>query len=912
MAPKLYLVDGSAYIFRAYFALPPLSRADGLPTHALYGFASMLLRLMRKDPAGLVVAFEGGGPTVRHEQYPEYKAQRPAVPEDLALQYPLCIEAVEALGIPALAAPGYEADDVIATLCERARSWDLEPVIVSGDKDLTQLVGDGVSMYDPIKNRHMGPDEVRERMGVGPDRVVDLLALAGDASDNVPGVPGIGPKTAAKLLTTFGDLDTLMSRADEVGGKRGEALRANLDVVRLSRELVRLHRDVPLDVSREAVTLSAPDPQRARAFMLRYELKALADLWPPDVAAEAADGAAPPPEGDERDEGGLAAGPADPLAGATYECIRTEAALKEALKEARAAGRLSIDTETTSRDPSRAELVGISLAWRSGHAAYIPLAHSAPDAGPQLELEAVLTALRPLLQDPALPKVGQHHKYDHQVLAHYGIDLQGVVGDPMLASALLDPDGRGHGLDALASRHLNHTMITFSEVAGRFGGDFRAVPVDEATRYAGEDALACLELVDHLDGPLRAAGLHGLYADVELPLSRVLAKMEARGVALDAPLLDAMSEDFAGRLVELERSCHELAGRPFLVSSPKQLAEVLFDELGLPVVKRTKTARSTDQAVLERLSAAHPLPATVLDCRQVAKLKSTYLDTLPRMLNPRTGRLHTSFKQLGAATGRLSSADPNLQNIPIRRDEGRRIREAFVAAPGHTLLSADYSQIELRVLAHLAAEPGLIQAFREGADIHSRTAAELFGLLPVLVQPEQRRAAKAINFGILYGMSAFRLAREQRLSQGEARAFIDTYFDRYPRIRTWIDSNIEAARGRGYTLTLLGRRRYIPALNDRNGNRRAAAERVATNTPIQGSAADIIKLAMLRLQRLEDAGRLRARMLLQVHDELIFEVPNDSVQEAREQIRAEMEAAVALEVPLVVDVGVGRSWSEAH
>jgi len=903
MGSKLFLVDGSAYIFRAYFALPPLSRADGLPTHALYGFTSTLLKLMREEPAGLVVAFEGGGPTLRHERYPDYKANRPPVPEDLAVQYPLCMDAVRALGIPALAVPGYEADDVIATLCERARSWDLDPVIVSSDKDLMQLVGDGVTMYDPIKGRHLGPEDVHKRLGVGPERVMDLLALAGDSSDNIPGAPGIGPKTAAKLLDKFGDLDTLLARADEVGGKRGASLRANMEQVRLSRELVRLYRDVPLPVDRAQVTLNTPDPATARAFMLRYGFGALARLWPSDGAEAAASSGHP--------ESAVAT-VEDALTGARYDCVRSLQELQTALEQARQAGVLSVDTETTSKDPAQAELVGISLAWASGQAAYLPLDHRGPDAGPQVPLDQALAALRPALEDRDFAKVGQNHKYDHQVLARYGVDLQGVTGDPMLASYLLNPDARAHGLDALAQQHLGHRMISYAEATDGVDGDFRNVPVQRACRYAGEDALACLELATLLAQPLRDAQLHELYTEVELPLSRVLAKMEARGVSLDAPLLNTMGADFGARLQELESACHELAGRPFLVSSPKQLAAVLFDDLGLPVIRRTKTSRSTAHAVLEELSQHHPLPARVLEYRQVAKLKSTYLDTLPRMVNARTGRVHTSFKQIGAATGRLSSADPNLQNIPVRTAEGRRIREAFVAAPGHVLLSADYSQIELRLRAHLAEEPGLTQAFCDGADIHARTAAELFGLLPVMVQPEQRRAAKAINFGILYGMSAFRLAREQGISQREARRFIDAYFDRYPRIRTWIDANSAAARQRGHTLTVLGRRRALPGLRDRNRNRQAAAERVATNTPIQGSAADVIKLAMLRLQRLEDAGELQARMLLQVHDELLFEVPVDALDQAREQARAEMEAAMELRVPLVVAVGAGRTWAEAH
>ena len=905
MAPRLFLMDGSGYIFRAFFAVPPLSTRQGLPTNAILGFTTALLKLLKEEPDGLVVAFEAGGPTFRHEIFPEYKANRPPVPEDLRTQYPLCMEVVEAFNIPALSHRGFEADDVIATLSRLALEWGMEPIILSSDKDLMQLVGEKIHMIDPMRERVFGPEEIRQKLGVGPEGVVDLLALAGDSSDNIPGVAGIGPKTAAKLLDRFGDLDNLLAHADEVGGKRGESLRASRELVLLCRRLVTLRRDLPLDLSPEDLRIGPWDLPRLRALLERFEFSSLLRLLPE-------------PEGDERAQAAAVTfSSADRLGDARYQTLRELGEVEQAVEAARRAGVISIDTETTSRQASRARLVGISLAWVPGEAVYIPLDHRGEGAGEQPPLHAVLDCLRPLLQDPSFPKIGQNHKYDHQVLARYGLDMRGFVGDPMLASYLLAPGARGHGLDALAERHLGHRMISYSEVTrgigeGEEGEDaaFRMVPVQQATEYAAEDALATLELARLLGEEVEQARMGRLYREVELPMSRVLAKMEARGILLDAKMLTGMSEVFDERLTDLEHQCHELAGREFLVSSPKQLAQVLYDELSLPVTKKTRTSRSTDQGVLQQLR--HPLAARVLEYRQVAKLKNTYLDTLPKMVNPETGRLHTSFKQTGTATGRLSSARPNLQNIPVRTEEGRRIREAFVAAPGNVLLSADYSQIELRLLAELASEEVLLEAFNRNEDVHASTAAQLFGLLPGMVSPEQRRAAKAINFGIIYGMSAFRLAREQGITRAKAQRFIDHYFDRYPRIHMWIEENLASARENGYTTTILGRRRYLPGLGDRGHVMRSAAERAARNSPIQGSAADIIKLAMIRLQEKEDEGELPARMLLQVHDELLLEVLPEDVDEAASTTREAMEGAIKLRVPMVVAIASGQSWAEAH
>ncbi len=898
MAGKLYLVDGSGYIFRAYFALPRMSTSQGVPTQAIYGFTSMLLNIVQERPEGLVVAFEAPGPTFRNEIYPAYKANRPPVPEDLEVQYPVCMEVVEVLGVPALSVEGFEADDLIATMCRRSLDWGLEPWILSSDKDLMQLVGPGVHMMDPMKRREYGPEQVREKLGVPPDLVVDLLALAGDSSDNVPGVPGIGPKTAATLLARFGDLDTLLSRAHEVKGKRGEALRAHVEDVLLSRRLVTLRDDVPLEISKEDVTLGEPDWGNLRELLRRYEFRNLLERVPGSEPAHGSAEAARP--GD------------DPLSGAELRAVTDPDDLARVVEAITEAGKVAVDTETTGKDASAARLVGISLAWDHHGAVYLPLAHQ--DGSPQLPMDEALAALAPLLEDPDLPKFGQNYKYDHQILAHLGVDMRGFVGDPMLASWLLDPDSKGHGLKALSMRHLGHRMVTYGEATEGLseGQNFSHVPVDLAAGYAADDALVTLILGERLGEVIDREGLAKVYREVEVPLSRVLAKMEARGIAIDRELLEEMSRRFQERLELLEAECHALAGREFLIGSPKQLSEVLFRDLGLPAKKKTKTGMSTDQGVLEDLARLHPLPAKVLEYRHVAKLKNTYLDTLPGMIDPATGRIHTHFRQTGTATGRLSSVDPNLQNIPIRTEDGRRIRGAFVASPGHLLLSADYSQIELRVLAHLADEQALIDAFVAGEDIHRATAARIFDVLPGMVDDDQRRAAKAINFGIIYGMSAYRLAREQHMSRKRAQGFIDGYFQRYPRIKAWIQENLEQTRARGHTTTILGRRRKVPGLDDRSKVRRQAAERVATNTPIQGSAADIIKLAMLRLQELEDRGELPARMLLQVHDELVLEVPEAEAERAAGMIEEAMESVVELKVPLVVEVGVGRSWAEAH
>jgi len=890
-SPTLYLVDGSGYVFRAFYAIPHLSTSQGMPTNAIRGFTSMLRALLASErPDHIAVAFDTKHKTFRSDLYPDYKANRPPPPPDLVPQFPWFRKVVRAMNIPALELAGYEADDVIGTLARRAvEEWDYDPVIVSGDKDLLQLVDDRTTMIDPMKRKRFGPSEVEERFGVPPERVADVLGLAGDTSDNIPGVPGIGEKTAAKLLGTYGTLDDLLARADEVKGKRGQSLRDFSEQALLSRDLATIRRDVPIDVDRAALALTEPDVDALRALYTELEFdRLLAELGDePEEAVEA----------EEAHE---------------YRCLTSLEQVHEAVAAALEADLVAFDTETTSTDPMLAELVGVSLSWAAGTGVYIPVAHAYASAPDQPPLDDVIDALRPLLEDPAQPKVAQHAKYDWNVLRHHGVDVRGIVGDPMLASYLLDPARRSHGLDNLAREFTGHRMIPYAEATAGLGdGTFAMVPVERATEYAVEDADYTLRLAELLGARVADAGFASLYEDVELPLSRVLGHMERAGMLVDSARLAALSEDFAGRIATLEAEVHELAGRAFNIGSPKQLAEVLFNELGLPVVKKTKTARSTDQSVLEQLAPKHPLPERVLAWRHLSKLKSTYVDALPAAIHPRTGRVHSSFKQTVAATGRLSSDSPNLQNIPVRTEEGRRIRRAFVAPPGHVLLSADYSQVELRILAHLSGDEALIAAFEAGDDIHRRTASEVFGVFPEMVSSEQRTAAKAINFGIMYGMSAFRLARELKIGQKKAKAYIDAYFARYAAVKAFVDRTVELARRDGYVTTLFGRRRFLPELSARSHVARARAEREAVNSPVQGTAADLLKLAMVEVGDAIEAGRLAARLVLTVHDELLFEVEREAAERVGEQVRELMSGVAELAVPLDVDVAWGESWAEA-
>jgi DNA polymerase-1 len=917
----LYLVDGSGYIFRAFFALPPMTRPDGTPVNAVFGFTKMLMKLIADSDADAVaVIFDAGRKSFRNDIYPEYKAHRPDPPEELIPQFALIREATKAYNLPAIEIQGYEADDIIATYAEMARAQGIEVTIVSSDKDLMQLVNDGIAMLDPMKNRQIGHDEVVEKFGVGPEKVVEVQALAGDSTDNIPGVPGIGVKTAAQLITDYGDLEALLARAEEIKQpKRREKLIENADLARVSKELVTLRRDVPVDEPLEDFALHPPDPEVLRPFLEENAFKSiLAQL------GAAFDG-----------EAAAAADPRRP-AETRYELVVEEAILKDWIEEAAAQGYLAVDTETTSLDAMRAELVGVSLATKPGRACYIPLRHKAPgEQAPAGELDLAgggeaqapeqiaparaIELLKPLLEDPGVLKIGQNIKYDALIFAREGVAVA-PIDDTMLLSYVLEGGLHGHGMDELARLHLDYETIKFSDVAGsgRARVTFDRVPLDKALDYAAEDADVTLRLHQVLKPQLVSERLVTVYETIERPLVAVLAEMERTGIKVHHDTLRRMSNDFAQRIAGLENQIHKLAGRSFTIGSPKQLGEILFDEMGLASGKKGKSgAYATGHEVLEVLAAeGHDLPARVLDWRQLSKLKSTYTDALQNQIDPESGRVHTSYSQAVASTGRLSSNDPNLQNIPVRTEEGRKIRTAFVAEEGARLLSVDYSQIELRLAAEICDEPGLKAAFRDGQDIHAITAAHVFGVPVEGMDPMIRRQAKAINFGIIYGISAFGLARNLGIGQSEAKAFIDTYFERYPNIKDYMARTRAEARERGFVTTLFGRRIHVPGIVDKNPARRNFSERAAINAPIQGTAADIIKRAMIRVPpALAEAG-LAARMLLQVHDELVFEVPKAEVEATAELVRDVMEnaclPALELSVPLTADAGVGDNWAEAH
>ena len=920
-APKhVYLIDGSSFIFRAFHALPPMNRHDGTPTNAVYGFTQMLMKILEDTDADcLAVIFDAARKTFRNDIYPAYKAQRPEPPEELIPQFDLVRQAVRAFNVPAIEMPGYEADDIIATYARMAKEAGADVTIVSSDKDLMQLINDKVSMFDAMKNQKIGAPEVVEKFGLGPDKVVEVQALAGDSTDNVPGVPGIGVKTAAQLLAEYGDLETLLSRAGEIKQpKRRQTLIDNAEMARISRQLVQLRADVPVEHPLADVVRRDIDLDALISFLKEQDFKSIL------ARIEAKHGAAP---GDQ-----AAATPAE----AEYELVQDTAALAKWIDAAAEAGYVAVDTETTSLDATRAELVGVSLAVRPGRACYIPLGHragngqgaldlggagkgSAARAPKQIRLKDAVDALRPVMADPGVLKIGQNIKYDSLVLSRHGLDV-GPVDDTMLMSFVLDGGAGKHNMDDLAERHLGHQTIKFSDVAGSGKSQvtFDYVPLDKACDYAAEDADITLRLHQLFKPRLLAEHMVTVYETIERPLIPVLAALERKGVLVDPAALRALSRDFAQRMGAMEDEIYKLAGETFNIGSPKQLGEILFDKLGMQGGGKTKTgAYKTDQDVLEDLAAAgHDLPAKVLEWRQIAKLKSTYTDTLVDQINPDTGRIHTSYAMAGAQTGRLSSTDPNLQNIPIRTEEGRKIRQAFRAREGCKLVSLDYSQIELRIVAHMARIDALVQAFHAGADIHAMTASQVFGIPMEGMDPSVRRKAKAINFGIIYGISPFGLARQLGIEQREAKAYIDAYFEKYPGIREYMDSVRTRCRKTGRVETLFGRRIHLPGINDKNPARRSYAERQAINAPIQGTAADIIKRAMIRIPDMLQEKKLDADMLLQVHDELLFEVPERQVDETIAAVRRVMEGAagpaVALSVPLVVDAGVGDNWDQAH
>ncbi|WBU51981.1 DNA polymerase I [Paracoccus sp. SCSIO 75233] len=926
---KLHLIDGSAFIFRAYHALPPLTRkSDGLPIGAVAGFCNMLWKYVQDSrgdlaPTHVAVIFDHSSKTFRSDIYPDYKANRPPPPEDLVPQFPLTREATKAFNIACIELENFEADDIIATLACQARDAGGEAVVISSDKDLMQLVGDGVTMLDPIKNKEIGPEEVAEKFGVGPDRVVDIQALAGDSVDNVPGAPGIGIKTAALLINEYGDLETLLARAEEIKQpKRRQTLIDFADQIRVSKRLVQLDCETPLDFSLDSLELRDPEPDALLGFLTGMEFRTLTNR-----VAEKFEVEAPAvPDTPAAPQGEAASGPDWPeISLDGYETVTTEEALDAWIARIAAAGAVAIDTETTGLNEMTADLVGISLCVEAGRACYIPVGHisgggdlfgSGAKAEGQLDAGLVLKKLKPLLEDSSILKVGQNIKYDWKILARLGIRMTPLEDTMLLSYALSAGDG-GHGMDALAERVLGHKTMPIKDLigSGKSQIGFEQVEIAKATPYAAEDAEVTWRLWQMLRPQLSPNAVTTAYETLERPMVPVLADMEMAGIKVDPEHLARMSNVFAQKMAGLEDEIHELAGQKFNVGSPKQLGEILFDKMGLEGGKQGKTgAYSTSADVLEDLAAeGHDLPARVLDWRGMSKLKSTYTDALQTHVNADTRRVHTSYSITGAQTGRLASTDPNLQNIPIRTEEGRRIREAFIATPGHKLVALDYSQIELRILAHVADIPALKQAFRDGIDIHAMTASQMFGVPIEGMDPMVRRQAKAINFGVIYGISGFGLSRNLRIPRAEAQAFIDTYFERFPEIRAYMDSTVENAKRDGYVRTIFGRRIMTPGINTK-GPAAGGARRAAINAPIQGAAADIIRRAMIRMPAA--ISGLPAKMLLQVHDELVFEVEDKAVDDliaaAREVMENAAEPAVRLSVPLVVDAGTGESWAEAH
>lgn len=924
--PHIYLIDGSGFIFRAYHGIRPLNSPDGTPVNAVFGFSNMLFKLLQdldesEKPSHLAVIFDTKRQTFRNDIYPEYKAHRPPAPEDLVPQFPIIREAVKAFGLPGLELDGFEADDLIATYATQARAKGWKITIVSSDKDLMQLVDSDVTMFDTMKNRRINPAGVMEKFGVAPDKVIELQALAGDSADNVPGVPGIGVKTAALLLNEYGSLDSLLERAGEIKqNKRRESLIEFADLARLSRQLVTLDCAVPVPVGLDELRLKEPEGSALLRFVDTYGFSSLRNR-----VISHYDGLE---EYDDSDLPNVSS-----AIETNYECVTTMDTLKRWIDKAYKAGTVAVDTETTSLNAMAARLVGVSLSVEAGSACYIPLDHVGEGSGDlldmlsenarpeQIDKKAALAVLKPLLEDPAIMKIGQNIKYDFLILMKEGIEIS-PYDDTMLMSYALDSGKHGHGMDELSGIHLDVTPVPIKEVigSGKSAITFDKVPLGKATNYAAEDADITWRLASVLKPRLAAEHVRTVYETLERPLASVLARMERRGIKVDGPALNKLSNDFAIELRRLETEIHAIVGRPFNINSPKQLGEILFDEMALEGGKKSKKtdAWSTNVEVLDALAAeGHELPVKVLEYRSLAKLKSTYTDALQASINSSTGRVHTSYHMAATSTGRLSSNDPNLQNIPIRTENGRKIRQAFIAAEGCKLLAADYSQIELRVLAHMADIPALKNAFAEGVDIHAMTASEVFGVPIEGMDPSVRRQAKAINFGIIYGISAFGLARQLGIGRKEASDYIKAYFEKFPGIRKYMDDTIASCRESGYVETLFGRKCHIPNIRDKNGAMRQFGERAAINAPIQGTAADIIRRAMVRMDAaLVDAGLPDVKMLLQVHDELVFEVPEDKIEATTKVVRHIMQEAcipaITLDVPLVVDCGVGHNWDEAH
>lgn len=894
LAAPLILVDGSSYLYRAFHALPALATSDGRPTGAVRGVIAMLKKMQSEyQPRQMVVIFDAKGKTFRDEMFPAYKAQRPPMPDDLRAQIEPLHALVEALGLPMIVEPGVEADDVIGTLAEQASQRGIAVLVSTGDKDMAQLVNEHVTLINTMTNVVMGVDGVVEKFGVPPERIVDYLALIGDKVDNVPGVDKVGPKTAVKWLSAYGDLKGIVANADAIKGKVGGNLRAALEFLPLAQALVTIKRDVPLKEALEDLDVTPADTVKLAVLYRDLEFRG----WLEDL-----------------DEGGEPELPES--AKGNYEVILDEEHLSRWLQKLEQAELFAFDTETTSLSYMDAEVVGLSFAVEPGEAAYLPVAHRYLGAPDQLDRDAVLQRLKPLLEDPGKAKLGHNLKYDQSVLANHGIALQGIRHDSMLQSYVLNSIASRHDMDTLCSKHLGHTNIHFEDVAGKGKNQitFDQVDLEEAVPYAAEDADMTLRLHQYFWPQFDdLAGQKKLYDEVEIPLVGVLSRIERTGVFVDAAALSQQSEELAERMADIQQAAFAAAGHEFNLASPKQLQAILFEEQGLPVVRKTpKGQPSTAEDVLQELAGEYQLPRLILEHRSMSKLKSTYTDKLPRQINADTGRVHTSYHQAVASTGRLSSSDPNLQNIPIRSPEGRRIRQAFTAPEGKKIVAVDYSQIELRIMAHLSADESLLSAFEQGKDIHSATAAEVFGGTAESVSKEDRRAAKAINFGLIYGMSAFGLAKQLNIGRKEAQAYVDLYFSRYPGVQAYMESTRERAREQGYVETVFGRRLYLPEIRSRNVQRRNYAERTAINAPMQGTAADIIKMAMIDVDQWLQAEQPAARLIMQVHDELVLEVDAGLVDEIAQRVSSRMEAVAGLDVALVAEAGSGDNWDEAH
>ncbi len=914
MNKTLLLVDGSSYLYRAFHAMPDLRNAEGAPTGAIYGMINMLRRL-RNDYSAAYIAcvFDAKGKTFRDDLYEQYKANRASMPDDLVKQIEPIHEAVRALGWPILMVDGIEADDVIGTLAVQAVSHGMDTVISTGDKDLAQLVNEHVTLINTMNNEKLDIPGVIAKFGVPPERIVDYLSLIGDSVDNVPGVDKVGPKTAVKWLAQYGTLDGIVAHAAEIGGAVGENLRRALDWLPKGKELITVKTDCDLSAHMisipESLAPKSADDAALVDFFTRYGFK----TWLREATGQSTTGVRPPTQVHNGEpQANLFAG-AD--IHAQYETVLTESQLDQWLARIDAASLTSVDTETTSLDPMQAQLVGMSLCCEPGIAAYIPVAHCYPDAPPQLSRDHVLAKLKPWLEDPAKAKVGQHLKYDSHIFANHGVELRGIVHDTLLESYVFESH-KSHDMDSLALRHLNRKTITFQEVCGKGASQicFDEVAIDRATEYAAEDADVTLQL-HHAMWPNIADDekLRFIYEKIELPTAVVLQKIERNGVLIDTELLGIQSNELGRRMLEIEKSAYELAGQPFNLNSPKQIGDIFFEKLKLPVVKKTPSGSpSTDEEVLQKLAEDYPLPKVLLDYRSLSKLKSTYTDKLPKMTDASTGRVHTNYAQAVAVTGRLASNEPNLQNIPIRTVEGRRIREAFIAPLGSVIVSADYSQIELRIMAHLSGDVNMLRAFADGEDIHRATAAEIFSIAPADVTSEQRRYAKVINFGLIYGMSAFGLAGNLGIERAAAQSYIDKYFLRFSGVKQFMDDTRAQAKARGYVETVFGRRLWLPEINSPNGPRRQGAERAAINAPMQGTAADLIKLSMIAVQNWLEAERLQSLMVMQVHDELVLEVPNAELDLVRKKLPALMAGVAQLKVPLIAEVGIGKNWDEAH